>query len=63
MEREQTKTRLPEQADKSRQTTLRIGAELYAELKNIANQSGLTVTSLLLIAIWNNILKWPCKSL
>lgn len=68
MEKEQTTIRLPadlkaeiqQQADlmgNARPVTLRIQTKLYEELKVIAKQSGLTVTSLLTVAIWRNVLK------
>lgn len=68
MEKEQTTIRLPtdlkaevrQQADKlgkSKQTTMRIQTKLYKELKMISEQSGLTVTSLLIVAIWRRVLK------
>ena len=68
MERKQTTIRLPaelkeklqQEAEHERhkkQTTLRVPTELYIELALISAQTGLTVTSLLLVAIWQNILK------
>lgn len=67
MEREQTTIRLPaglkeklqQEADliKTRQATLRLETKLYNELKIIAGQSGLTVSSLLIVAIWQKVLK------
>ena len=68
MEREQTTIRLPKdlkeavqrKADEKqffKQTTFRLPMELYEELEIISNQTGLTITSLLLAAIWWNVLK------
>ena len=67
MEREQTTIRLPaelkeklqQEADlkKSRQSTLRLETKLYNELKTISKQSGLTINSLLIVAIWRKVLK------
>lgn len=69
MEREQTTIRLPvelkeqlqqeaeDKKDYSHQTTLRIQTELHKELKIIASQTGLTVSSLLIVAIWWSVLK------
>lgn len=68
MEREQTTIRLPvELKEKLQQEasikeytkpiTLRIKKDLYEELKVISKQSGLTVTSVLIVAIWKNVLK------
>ena len=53
------KKKLQQEADlkKARQTTLRLETKLYNELKIIARQSGLTVSSLLIIAIWQKVLK------
>lgn len=65
MEREQTTIRLPaelkeqlqkEAEEKSKQITLRIETALYDELKTISEQTGLTITSLLIVAIWQNVL-------
>ncbi len=39
------------------QTTLRLPAELCAELKAISAHTGITVTALLLGAIWWSVLK------
>ena len=39
------------------QTTIRLPSELYIEIKKIAKQTGLTVTSLLIVAIWRHVLK------
>lgn len=55
MEREQTTICL------SKQTTLRIQIDLYEELKAIAGQTGLSVTSLLIVAIWMSVLKPKCS--
>lgn len=72
MDREQTTIRLPKElkeelqreADRkkqySKQTTQRIQTELYEELKAIAKQTGLTVSSLLIVAIWWSVLKPEC---
>lgn len=68
MEREQTTIRLPvdlkeklqQEALEKNDTkliTLRIEKDLYEELKNISRQSGLTVTSVLIVAIWKSVLK------
>lgn len=43
------------------QTTLRLSNELCGELERIAEQSGLTVTALLIIAIWQSVLRHRCK--
>ena len=39
------------------QTTIRIQTDLFKELKAIAEQTGLSVTALLIVAIWKNVLK------
>ena len=39
------------------QTTLRLPAELKAALDEMAEETGLTVTSLLVAAIWQHVLK------
>ena len=39
------------------QTTIRLPAELHNELSAISEQTGLTVTALLLVAIWRSVLK------
>ena len=39
------------------QTTIRLTIELYSELALISKQTGLTVTALLLVAIWRSVLK------
>lgn len=39
-----------------KQMTWRMSNELHDELKMIAQQTGLTVTSVLLVAIWKNVL-------
>lgn len=68
MEREQTTIRLPKElkdeiqrkADEegqSRQVTLRLQKELIDELQIMSIQTGLTVTSLLIVAIWKSVLK------
>lgn len=41
---------------KSRQITLRIQEGLFHELKRVSNQMGLTVTALLIVTIWWNVL-------
>lgn len=43
-----------------KQMTLRIQKELYIELKKIAAQSGLTVTAVLIAAIWWSVLRLKC---
>lgn len=68
MEREQITIRLPEdlkeeiqkRAERNKyqkQTTIRLQEELYKELKLISEQTGLTITSLLVVAIWWSVLK------
>ena len=39
------------------QTTIRLPKELHNELVTISQQTGLTVTALLLVAIWRSVLK------
>lgn len=39
------------------QTTIRLPAELHKELAIIAKQTGLTITALLIAAIWQSVLK------
>lgn len=41
-------------------TTIRLKDDLYAELERISKRSGLTVTALIIISIWNSVLelKW-----
>ena len=39
------------------QTTIRLPADLYRQLVKISEQTGLTVTALLIVAIWRRILK------
>ena len=39
------------------QTTIRLPAELYCELKKVSEESGLSITSLLIVAIWMSVLK------
>ncbi len=63
-EREQTTIRLPaelkerlqQEADR-KQITLRLDINLYKELKIISEQTGLTISSLLIVAIWQNVLR------
>ncbi len=65
VEREQTTIRLPvkpkvrvqREAERKghKQMTLRIQEDLHEELKIISKQSGLTVTSLLILAIWRSV--------
>lgn len=45
------------------QTTIRLPSELYEELKTISNKMGLTVTALLIVAIWRSVLKLKCLPL
>ena len=40
-----------------KQLTLRLPDELYGALEKISNETGLSVTSLLFISMWNNVLK------
>lgn len=54
MERKQTTEEARE--TQKRRTTLRIPTKLYKELEAMSIQTGLTVTSLLIVAIWQNIL-------
>lgn len=44
--------------DKSKrgQTTIRLCIELYEELRAISEQTGLTITALLTVAIWRSVL-------
>ena len=69
--REQTTIRLPvelkkkiqRQADGNKRfkyITLRIPLELHQELEAMSNQTGMTVTSLLISAIWQNVLRPKC---
>lgn len=72
MERMQTTIRLPvelmeqlkqearKEKQHSRQMTLRMRTDLHEELQTIANQTGLTVSSLLIAAIWRSVLKPEC---
>lgn len=39
------------------QTTIRLPTELYNELLLMSKQTGLTVTALLIAAIWRHVLK------
>lgn len=39
------------------QTTIRLETNLYSELLSISNQSGLNVTTLLIVAMWQHVLK------
>jgi len=63
-EREKTTIRLPvelkerlqQEADR-KQITLLLDMNLYKELKIISEQTGLTISSLLIVAIWQNVLK------
>ena len=63
-EREQTTIRLPaelkerlqQEADR-KGITLRLDINLYKELKIISEQTGLTISSLLIVAIWQNVLR------
>lgn len=66
MEKAQTTIRLPaelkeklqQEADrKSKPITLRLEIKLYNELKIISRQTGLTVSSLLIAAIWQKVLR------
>lgn len=68
MEREQTTIRLPEELmdqlkreaeekEDLKKITIRIPQELYKELETISKQMGLTITCLLIVAIWRNVLK------
>lgn len=41
----------------AKRITLRIQMDLYKELKKMSGQTGLTVTSLLIAAIWQSVLK------
>lgn len=73
MEREQTTIRLPAELKNrlqqeaeiephKKQVTLRMPMELYKALEIISSQTGLTITSLLLVAIWRHILSQQRKS-
>lgn len=42
---------------KRKKTTIRLPMELYSELVSISQQTGFTVTALLIAAIWMNVLK------
>lgn len=68
MECEQTISCLPSKAERqfrqksvkeqnNKQVTLRMHIGLYEELKKISEQTGTTITSLLIAAIWMNVLK------
>lgn len=68
MDREQTTIRLPaelmeqlkqeaERKRESKKMTIRVPQELYKELEIMSKQTGLTVTSLLIAAIWQSVLK------
>lgn len=39
------------------QTTIRLPDELHKELALIAEETGLTITALLIVAIWWNVLR------
>ena len=39
------------------QTTIRLETDLYSELLSISEQSGLSVTALLIAAMWQHVLK------
>ena len=39
------------------QTTVRLSMDLYHELQEISRCTGLTVTSLVVVAIWHSVLK------
>ena len=54
MEREQTTIRLPSVNTKN--ITVRMHTDLYRELKSISAQMGLTITSVLIVAIWRSVL-------
>ena len=41
---------------KEKTLTLRLNEDLFAELQQISEQSGFTVTALIIAAIWNSIL-------
>lgn len=64
IEKEQSSIRLPaklkkqlqQEADR-KQITLRLDVNLYKQLEIISKQSGLTISSLLIAAIWQNVLK------
>ena len=40
-----------------KQITLRIQSDLYDELEKIAEQTGLTITTLLIVSIFQSVLK------
>mgnify|MGYP003289452794 CR=1 FL=1 len=53
------KKKLQQEAER-KSITLRIPNKLYEELEKMSRQTGLTVTSLLLVAIWKNALELKC---
>ena len=42
---------------KREQTTIRLPEELYKELTTISQETGLTVSSLLIVSMWRHVLK------
>lgn len=42
---------------KTKQITLRLPEDLYGKLGEISNKTGINITCLLLISIWNSVLK------
>lgn len=51
-----TKKQPTTQGDGLKQTTLRLETKLFDELKAISKQTGLTISSLLIAAIWQKCL-------